>query len=167
MYKDQKFEAVFYTKRHRAELLHQVSSGRASAPTSNKPYQAEPPHQRQPGLLGQSLHTNVNQVSSGRASIPTPTRPHQAGPRHRVSMSKSSISMSTMPHRAEPVHQTSPGGASAPGLIGQSFRNDVNQALSGRASTPTPTRSHWAESPYQHHPGLMVWRLYPMRPCWC
>lgn len=68
------------TRPHRAEPLGQVSSGRASAPTSTRLYQAEPPRRRQPGFLGQSLHTNFNQASLGRVPIPTLSRPHRAEP---------------------------------------------------------------------------------------
>ena len=97
-----------YSRPHQAEPLHQVSSGRASAPTSTRPRQAEPPPRRQPGLIVQSLHTNANQVSSSRASAPTSTRPHQAEPPH--------------------IRQ--------PGLIEQSLHIGANQVSSGRASTP-------------------------------
>ena len=83
------------------------------------------PHQRQPGFIRQSLHTDANQASLGRVATPTSTRPH----------------------RAEPLHQTLPVGASPTGLIGQSFRTNVNQALSGRA-------------PHQRQPGLFGQSLH-------
>lgn len=120
---------------------------RASTSTPTRPLRRKRTHQRQPGLIWQSLyrphaaepHTDANQSLSGRASTPTP---------NQVSQGKSSAFTPT-PHRAEPLHQRQPG------LTGQSFHTNSNKASLGRASEPTPTRPHWAEPLHQHQPGLI------------
>ena len=85
---------------------------------------------------------------------------HQAGLLHQVSLSKPSTSTLTRHHRVELLHQTSSGKPSTPNLIKQSFRNNVNQVLSSRASTSMPTRPPWAKSPHQRQPDLIRQSFY-------
>ena len=122
------------TRPHRVKSPHQRLPGLIGQSLYNNTYQAPsgraPIYQCLPGLIEQSLYTNANQASSGRVSTPTPTRPH----------------------RAEPLHQR------LPGLIEQSLHTDANQTSLGgslytkanqvssdRAFTATPTRLYRAQ----------------------
>lgn len=101
-----------------SRAANQSLSGRASTPTPNQvslgkssaftptPHRAEPLHQRQPGLTGQSFHTNSNQASLGRASEPTPTRPHWAEPlhQHQPGLIGQSLSTNATPTSTRGLH---------------------------------------------------------------
>ena len=113
---------------------------RASPPASTRSHRAEPPHQRQPGLIGQSFHTNA-------------TRPHRVESPHQRLPGLIGQSLYTNTHQAPsgraPIHQC------LPGLIEQSLCTNANQASSGRVCIPTPSRPHRAEPLHQRLPALI------------
>ena len=112
-----------------------------------------------PDRIWQSFYTNINQASSGRAS--SGRAPHQREPgliRQSLTDAHQALSGSAplMPTRQRP------------GLIRQSLHTNTNQASSGRASTPKPTRPHRAEPPHRRQPGLIRQSSTPTptRPYW-
>ncbi len=128
-----------YTRPHRAEPLHQISSSRAS----------------ELGLIRQNLYTNANQASLGRVSTPTSTRPYQAEPLFEANQASSGRA-STPGLNEQTLHinvnQASPGGASTPDFTRRSFCTRSHRA---ELTAPASTRPYQAEPPHQCQTGLI------------